>query len=146
MKGHQFPSLAGAVLILALAPVLGFAQDREDEGSGALFPRAVDHNLYPEMVVRSGLLVRNLGGGWSLGTVPLAFGAQSRVGGPAGSDQDSSALQEGRHATAMGALHGGVLFVHYLNVASQEQTVQRGLGTAGAVPGMPVLAEDSLPR
>jgi hypothetical protein len=136
-------TLAAAWLILAVVPAAGIAQDEEKDGPDVFFPRAVDHNQYPDMAVKGGTLVRDLKGGWTLGTIPLVFTENSRIGGP---DQGPGVLEDGRQAYAMGALRGGMLFVHYLTIVSQEKSLQRGTVDQRTVPGMPTIAEDSLPQ
>lgn len=136
-------ALTAALLALAPVPAAGAAQDQNRDGPGALFLRAVDHNLYPDMVVKGGTLVRDLQGGWLLGTIPLVFKENSRIGGP---DQGPGVLEDGRHAYAMGTLRGGMLFVHYLTIVPQEKSLQRGTAEQRAVPGMPTIAEEGLPQ
>lgn len=135
-----------AVLVGCIQPAYGFWKKSNPAEPRQLFPHAVNHNLHPPMVVRTGILSRDGRGNWTLGDLTLYL--PERRGPAAGKTRTPgvTGLVEGRRISAMGAITGGIMVVHYLCPIEVDRSLQRGTLHERTVDGLPDKAVPGLPR
>ncbi len=134
--------LVVVVIGLAAQPATAFLGLNHKSEPKNLFPHAVDHNRYPTMVIRGGVLARDFGGSWTLSGLPLVLTHLEDK-----QHQDlPRGMAEGNQAFVMGQLRDGVLMVHYISILSSDQTIKRGTYYERRIAGEPKLAPANLPR
>ncbi len=132
----------GLCLCLSARPADAFLGLNRKAEPKDLFPHAVNHDLYPSMVIRGGVLARNLAGGWSLGGLPLVMPRAGKGQAPV----VGGGMAPGRQAYVMGELQDGALVVRYITVLDADQTMSRGFYYERSIAGRPKPEAGRLPR
>jgi hypothetical protein len=85
------------------------------------------HDNYPSMKFVGGILSRDMHSGWKIGETPLYLHQDCVI---SGSEEDGSGgLEEGRHATVMGAPVGGAINAYSIYVSSPSY---KSIGLGGS--------------
>lgn len=127
--------MLGILVVMASQPAAALWKKSKKTGEKrAMSQHAVDRDLYPTMVFRTGILRRASASNWQLGSRPLVMVKASTVSVSEGSPGQ---LVEGRMAVVMGYWRNGSLVVHHASVLGAGEAHARGLDFKTRVYGEP---------
>ncbi|MGD9548210.1 MAG: hypothetical protein AB7V45_11790 [Candidatus Krumholzibacteriia bacterium] len=147
----NLPGVFGRIMLVAvlagcIQPAYGFWRKSQKAEPRQLFPHAVNHNLHPPMVVRTGTLSRDGRGNWTLGDLTLYLSDRKGAASGTPRGRNVAPLAEGRPISAMGTVTGGIMVVHYICPIEADRCIQRGTYFERTVEGLPTKADPGLPR
>jgi hypothetical protein len=128
--------IKSTTIFLALALTVMFVAEAEADWLGKTKKKArtekteemkkpAEFNKYPTMSFVGGILSQTAHSGWKIGETPLYLHSECVI---SMADSEDGFLEEGRHATVMGARMGGAISAYSIFVSLPEYQTQ-GMGS-----------------
>lgn len=123
-----FLVLALTVMFVAEADADWFGKDKKKARTekSEEMKKPAEYNKYPSMSFVGGILSQTAHSGWKIGETPLYLRSDCVI---SMADSEEGWLEEGRHATVMGARMGGAINAYSIYVSLPEYQT-RGMGSS----------------
>lgn len=123
-----FLALALTVMFVAEADADWLGKDKKKARTekSEEMKKPAEYNKYPPMSFIGGILTQTAHSGWKIGETPLYLHSECVI---SMADAEEGRLEEGRHATVMGARMGGAINAYSIYISLPEYQAQ-GMGSS----------------